>query len=178
MEQKHCTSKYHKGLTLLPLTEFTHHPTTSDGLQTTCRGCTREAQRAWRQRNPEDKKKESREYYIKNRSRIQAKKLQDPVSHILRSVRARAKKFQINFNLTEQDIDIPKRCPVLNIPLFFTKGKKTNNTPSIDRMDSTKGYITGNTRIISWRANRLKSDATLDEMRSLFEYMNNGKNSG
>jgi len=43
--------------------------------------------------------------------------------------------------------------------------------PSIDRVDNSKGYVPGNVRIISWRANRLKNDATVEEMELIIKYM-------
>ena len=54
-----------------------------------------------------------------------------------------------------EDIVIPEKCPVFLVPI---------EVPSIDRIDPSKGYIPGNVRIISMRANMLKSDATLEEM--------------
>lgn len=37
---------------------------------------------------------------------------------------------------------------------------------SIDRIDSTKSYTKGNIQIMSWRANRLKMDASLSELET------------
>ena len=73
-------------------------------------------------------------------------------------------------NLTKEDIIIPKVCPVLNIPLTDTP-VRTDNTPSIDRLNNSIGYQKGNVFVISWRANRLKGDATLKEMQSITKYM-------
>lgn len=73
-------------------------------------------------------------------------------------------------NLTVADIVIPKVCPVLNIPLTDT-ATRTDNTPSIDRLDNSIGYQKGNVFVISWRANRLKCNATLKEMQAITKYM-------
>jgi hypothetical protein len=40
-------------------------------------------------------------------------------------------------------------------------------SPTLDRIDNSKGYIVGNVWVISMRANRLKSDATVDELMML-----------
>ena len=73
-------------------------------------------------------------------------------------------------------LDIPDHCPIFNIPLNyegtgregFSRG---DNSPSIDRIDSRKGYTKDNIHIISWRANRIKNDSTPEELRALADYM-------
>jgi hypothetical protein len=76
-----------------------------------------------------------------------------------------------DFDLTLEDTQVPTRCPILDIPLFFTPAKRTDNTPSLDRKDNSKGYMKGNVFIISWRANQIKRDATPEELRELIKYM-------
>lgn len=74
--------------------------------------------------------------------------------------------------LTVDDIPpIPTHCPVLGIPLVpgGKGGKSVDNSPSVDRIDSRKGYEVGNIWIVSQRANRIKSDATLSELKLLVE---------
>lgn len=46
-----------------------------------------------------------------------------------------------------------------------------DDSPSIDRFDNALGYVKGNIRVISTRANLLKRDATVDEVRRLLAYM-------
>jgi hypothetical protein len=93
--------------------------------------------------------------------------------------RARAKKLGLEFNLEESDIVIPKICPVLGIPLYFSNtGKKgaTDNTPTLDRVDNSKGYLKGNVFVISSRANLLKRDAEEWELRAIADYMGSNLN--
>ena len=66
---------------------------------------------------------------------------------------------------------IPEICPVFNIPLFFTPGKRTYNSFSIDRRDNSKGYTKENVRVISWKANMYKGDLTIEEVENLLRYM-------
>ena len=90
---------------------------------------------------------------------------------MLRGTKSRAKAKNLDFNITKSDIHLPNKCPILGIELHIGKGKSTPNSPTIDRIDSSKGYIKGNVQIISHRANTMKSDATLDEIRLLCTYM-------
>ena len=76
----------------------------------------------------------------------------------------RAKKRGLEFNLDECDIIIPEVCPLLDIPLYVENGVIGDHSPSLDRIDSSKGYIKGNVWVISARANAIKSNATSDEI--------------
>ena len=89
---------------------------------------------------------------------------------MVRRKKAQCKQQGIDFNLTVDDIDIPERCPVLGIPIKHDTGNR-EQTPSIDRIDPSGGYVRGNVRVISARANRLKSDATKDELLAIANSM-------
>ena len=63
-------------------------------------------------------------------------------------------------------------CPVLGIEMVFGGSRSIkDNSASIDRFDTTKGYIKGNIWIISDKANRMKSDATIDDIKKVYDYM-------
>ena len=81
------------------------------------------------------------------------------------SVRYRAKKYNLPFDLVPQDFIPPKKCPILGIPLIRNSGKQDNspNSPSLDRFIPEKGYIKSNVHFISFKANRMKNDGTLDQ---------------
>jgi hypothetical protein len=89
--------------------------------------------------------------------------------------RRRAKKNDLEINIEPQDIpDIPSICPVLGIEvkrnIQDTKNHgPSDNSPSLDRIDTSKGYIKGNIRVISNRANRIKSDASFDEIEKIYK---------
>lgn len=75
------------------------------------------------------------------------------------------------WSITMSDLTWPKYCPVLGLELDWFADKRQENSPSIDRIDSTKGYIPGNVQIVSWRANRIKNDGTAREHQLIFEYL-------
>lgn len=88
-------------------------------------------------------------------------------------LKASAAKRGIPFDLKPTDIDeigIPLTCPVLCIPLYFHREKVQDNSISFDRIDSTKGYSLDNVIVVSYRANRLKSDAAIHELRRIADY--------
>jgi hypothetical protein len=62
-------------------------------------------------------------------------------------------------------------CPVLGIPLIVGRGHARDTSPSLDRIDPTKGYVPGNVAVISHKANTMKSNATIDEIRALLRYL-------
>jgi hypothetical protein len=102
----------------------------------------------------------------------------DPEKHkkilTIANAKQRAKKLGIPFDLTLNSTpDIPDYCPVLGIPLVidFDKGLSSDNNPSLDRVIPAQGYVTGNVVWISWRANRLKSDANAWELEQLARYV-------
>jgi len=66
---------------------------------------------------------------------------------------------------------LPEVCPILNIPLVYgNEGVRQDNSASIDRLDPTKPYVVGNVCIVSWRANRIKNDGTLEEHKKLVQW--------
>lgn len=62
-------------------------------------------------------------------------------------------------------------CPISGEPLDYgyypRKGTKPNNLATVDRINSSLGYTDDNIWIISFRANRLKSNATIDELEAI-----------
>ena len=118
----------------------------------------------------------SKKWYGENREDIlirnKARRRLNPERAICWFVKARAKKKGLEFNLVESDIVIPKYCPVFpEIELHISEGLASDNSPSLDRVDNSKGYVKGNVKIISNRANSLKSNGTVDEFKRLIEYI-------
>jgi hypothetical protein len=143
----------------------------------------RQKQREWRRNNPEKVKAYYKEWYRGkgaeySRKWHAANRVKDPIVYMLRNSKNRAKEIGRDFSLTRADIVIPEFCPVLGLKLEFGHGNGTGffrpNSPSIDRFDSALGYTKANIRIISWRANCLKRDATIDEMERVLAYMKGG----
>lgn len=81
-----------------------------------------------------------------------------------------ASRLGIEFNIIYDNLEFPLVCPVLGIPLDYTKNSKRDNRPTFDRIDPSLGYVEDNVHIISMRANRIKNDATVRELQLVYKY--------
>ena len=79
----------------------------------------------------------------------------------------RAKKNKIPFTISIEDIVIPETCPLLGIPLVSTSDKRDPRNPSLDQIKPGEGYTPDNIWVISYRANVLKWDSSLLELKSM-----------
>lgn len=85
---------------------------------------------------------------------------------ILNRAKERALSKNLEFNLLESDIIIPEVCPILEVPLKIGTKGDYEYSPSIDRIDNTKGYTKDNIQIISKKANSMKNSATFKELKT------------
>lgn len=90
-----------------------------------------------------------------------------PIRKLVASAKQRALRKNIEFNISAADLALPEVCPLLGIPLKKGIGKISAGSPSIDRIDATKGYIKGNVWVISFKANAIKQNATIQELELL-----------
>lgn len=93
-----------------------------------------------------------------------------PARFLLSAAKTRAKQKGLPFNLEVSDVVVPAVCPVLGIPLAIATGACNDNSPSIDRIIPELGYVKGNIKVISRRANRIKNDATPEELYAVWKY--------
>lgn len=92
---------------------------------------------------------------------------------LLYAARRRSKINKLLFDIEESDIIIPDVCPILDVKLEVSYEKQASSSPSLDRVDSTKGYVKGNVRVISYKANACKSNMTIEQLKTLLSYMEN-----
>lgn len=89
------------------------------------------------------------------------------VGNMWSNARRRAEKRGIPFDLTmEQVFNLLKEarvCPLLGVTLTPGTKSNTDTSPSLDCICVNHGYTLTNVWIISEKANRMKSNATLDE---------------
>jgi hypothetical protein len=99
-------------------------------------------------------------YRLKNFARVR-----------LKVAEGRAKTRGMEFTITEADITWNTVCPILGIPLNYSNSAQLDDSPSIDRIDNSKGYIPGNVVVISWKANNLKSNGQREDFEKLITWM-------
>ena len=96
---------------------------------------------------------------------------------LLMSAQARANKKKLEFSIKYEDVFIPKYCPILGIKIdkFLEDTSQSHesraSSPSLDRIDSSQGYIKGNVAVISYRANILKGQGTAEQHRLIANWI-------
>jgi len=116
-------------------------------------------------------------YQQRNRKRLVAKarqwKRDNPQRALFLWKRSDARRRGTDFTIEMIDLDWPKDCPVHGVRLLYGPDHGVNNPDqaTIDRIDNSLGYISGNVAIMSRRANILKRDATLAELQRLVKWL-------
>lgn len=142
---------------------FIHSRAYEDNLKPLCRDCTKERD-STRNKASAKRRRENGKYkeYIES----------NPKPYFYIRSKHSAQKRGIPFTITLEDMpDIPTHCPVFGFPLKMDVGTNSRTAPSLDRIDTTKGYEPGNIEFISWRANYLKRNGTLEEFEQLVAHM-------
>ena len=121
---------------------FHKHATCKYGVNTVCKSC----------RKPRSKKD------------YETKTIEYKLWH---SAKTRADRFNKEFNITIEDIVVQNKCPVFGVEYV----SNTPYAPSLDRLDNSKGYVKGNIIVMSKRANALKGDATIEELKKLVAFL-------
>lgn len=177
---------------ILPIEEFgKYHKNNKEYLNSVCKKCAvirvlRCPNRAETQTrsnlNKETRRKSDEEYrkhlleidkkYYKSEKGIKQK--------LLERARERAKKRNLEIDITVDDIILPKKCPILEIPLSPGNQYDYLSSYSLDRIDNSKGYIKGNIRVISTLANIMKNSASNEQLitfsKNILNYINSENN--
>lgn len=94
-----------------------------------------------------------------------------PEKQLWTSAKCRAKRYSVAFSINQEDIHIPEFCPALGMKLARGLGRLCDASPSLDRLTPARGYVLGNIAVISYKANRMKSNGSRDELRGLLRWM-------
>lgn len=114
----------------------------------------KEQQKIWRDKNRDWVRQREQNYALTHREKL-----------LVIQSRSTAKRRGLDHNIEETDIIIPEYCPLLGVKLTSLRNSgRVDTNISLDRIDSTKGYIKGNIWVISDLANKMKSNATKGEL--------------
>lgn len=177
-----------------PLSEFYKEARRPDGHGYRCRPCNKIWKKKYhadyRAAHPDKVKSIERARYARDREKRleqhreskvrhghkwsmtgRARHIANPRKNMLAAAKTRARRKNLEFNLCLADINIPQLCPALGIPLFVgTDGKPISNSPTLDRIDNNKGYVKENVIVISYKANTIKNNASVEELYSIARF--------
>jgi len=121
----------------------------------------RKSSRKWKREHPEQHAEDCSRW-----------RKQNPARQLLIRLRTRARVRGLAFSITLEDIlPLPSHCPILGVELRSGKYPNDPHAYSVDRIDSSKGYIPGNVAVISSRANRIKNDGSAEEHERIAAWM-------
>lgn len=146
-----------------PVSDFYRNSRKADGLQTYCKACHRHLKAIW----ISDPKNRALVNASTRRTRRPKPKCHKAIV-LLGHCRRRAKKRGKDFSLTLEWVDerlLAGVCEVTGIS-FAMKGSRHPFMPSIDRIDSSKGYTPENSRVVLWMINAAKNDLAEDDFLS------------
>lgn len=128
----------------------------------------------WAEKNKDKAKAWRQKYQKENAEAINRRKKEERVykweARTITHLKSKAKKSGIPFNIDVSDIIMPEFCPVLGIKLEVSAGYHKAGSPSVDRIIPELGYVKGNVVVISWRANHLKNNASIEELQNIFQF--------
>lgn len=168
---KHCNRE-------LPFEAFNKDKNRLDGRKSRCRECdaasfqAKYQDPAWREAHGNRAKRWRARLKDADPARLWA-------YDALANAKMRAKRSGVPCSITMLDVVgvVVDTCPLLGLPLVYATGKIHDNSPTLDRKLCAKGYTKDNIAVISHRANRLKSDSTVEELQTLLSNLINYMNS-
>ena len=137
-----------------------------------------ESYKKYYQENKEKINEHSKEYYQENKEKINEQtkqyRLENKEKWMCNTSKVRAKQKNLPFNLsTEYLKEIwpeDNKCPALGITMKKGDFCVTDHSPTLDRIIPKLGYIKGNVQVVSALANRIMSDATVNQVMAVAKH--------
>ena len=104
-----------------------------------------------------------------NYTPVYKKEIKQLWNHLKKSAESRNIPFDLEV-LDLYQLTFPVSCPIFGMQLVFNRGQVKDNSYSIDRIDSSKGYSIDNIVVISQKANRIKTDATIEDLEKIVAF--------
>lgn len=133
------------------------------------RDATREKSREWGRNNPDRKRETNRRWLEANRERSRERnrqwKRENAARALLGRARANAKQRGREVTITEAEVEAllaPGVCSLTGLRFHFQEWDGVSSrdpwAPSLDRIDTSRGYVTGNVRVVLWIVNYMRGD--------------------
>ena len=157
----------------------------STGRRSECKTCESTRKRKYYNENCDTVLQKCKKYYEDNKESILYKhseysrrvRADNPELAMFKRSAKRAARHGIPFSISIDDIVIPKFCPILGIELeIANKSGGSMNSPSLDRLIPSSGYVKGNVWVISKLANTMKSSADEQQLRLFAKWIMEGIN--
>ena len=123
---------------------FYKQPRYRDGRHNTCKTCFKAAERS--------------------------RRIANPGGVMIRDSRKRAKQKGLPHSIKVEDLTVPKTCPCCGIAMWMSVGSATDNSPSLDRVIPSLGYVPENVIVVCNACNRRKNDATPKELYVIADF--------
>lgn len=157
-----------------PVSFFTKNNAAKSKLASHCKKCDSAASKRQKEKDPEKAKLNCRKYAATRRLDFKFR-----LQMLVNASKQRAVLKNREHSITVDDLlalwPTDGNCPVFGFPLQFNSGGFRETSPSVDRIDSTRGYTLDNIQILSWKANRIKSYATVEELEAVVSFMKQGE---
>ncbi len=143
---------------------------TQNGWRGRCRLCYNANERLKQESNNTEKQR-YKNYRDKNKSL-------KPLDYIFRTAKGNAKRGFREFSIEKKDVyELWEKqngiCYYTNKPMKYDQG--TYDSVSLDRIDSSKGYVIGNIALTQYKVNIMKNNANLEELFDFCESILNNK---
>lgn len=122
-----------------------------------------------------------KEYYHDNKEHLlqisKQRRKDKPEEWLLQNAKKRAKQKNLPIDITVEDIIVPEVCPVFGIKIITGNSlEERDSSPSLDRIIPELGYVKGNIKVISFKANSLKKDGCIDDFEKIIKYIKENVN--
>jgi len=165
---------------------FCKDKTRKSGYKNWCKECIKLIGLEYRKNNLDKIKARCKERYKRDKNKYSSlnRRLKDPIKYRAWEIRhgvVNRKRLNgieydkdiFNSKLLEKKLRELETCPCCGCSFKFLSndGNRNMRTPSVDRIDSTKGYIEGNITFICCKCNLMKNDASIEDLEKLILWL-------
>ncbi len=147
----------------------------SDGLRPLCRDCQRKYEKFWRVKHAAQRRMMRVKRAEKDREYKRGYNQKNRAYYLASQAGRRCRKIGLPFDLDKHLPELDARflagkCEVSGYPLRLTAGKQDYNSPSLDRIVPSAGYVYSNIRVVCFAMNAAMGNWGSEKTREIMEY--------